>query len=252
VSVPPPSAAARSSGGPTRHPTRHGAGTDLLAGLLPLAAVAGSAVWLLGLPRSYLVESATVYAALAAGILLLLPASQLRRGLGAANRVTLGRAALAVPVATLILHPAAHGTAAHWWIIGVSTMALVLDGVDGWVARRTGTATPFGARLDMELDAALILALSVLVWQGGRAGAWVLLVGALRYLFVAAGVVWPFLRGELPPSRRRRVVCVVQGVVLLVALGPIIPSGMAAAVAALGLALLLYSFAADILWLGGA
>jgi hypothetical protein len=41
---------------------------------------------------------------------------------------------------------------------------------------------------------------------------------------------------------------VVQGVVLLVALGPIIPDGMAVAVTALGLASLAWSFAVDVRW----
>ena len=41
----------------------------------------------------------------------------------------------------------------------------LLDLVDGWVARRTGTASPFGARFDLETDAALILVLSWLVWR---------------------------------------------------------------------------------------
>jgi hypothetical protein len=41
---------------------------------------------------------------------------------------------------------------------------------------------------------------------------------------------------------------VVQGVVLLVALGPIIPGWMAVAVAAAGLAALAYSFAIDVRW----
>jgi phosphatidylglycerophosphate synthase len=36
----------------------------------------------------------------------------------------------------------------------LSTAVLMLDGVDGRVARRTGSQTGFGARFDMELDAA--------------------------------------------------------------------------------------------------
>ncbi len=43
--------------------------------------------------------------------------------------------------------------------MALAVPALILDGVDGWVARRTGTANDAGARLDMEVDAALILVL---------------------------------------------------------------------------------------------
>ena len=136
-----------------------------------------------------------------------------------------------------------------WWIIGVSTLALVLDGVDGWAARRTRTASAFGARFDMELDAFLLLALSVLVWRSGRTGPWVVLIGAMRYVFVAAGWLWPALQAELPPSQRRKVVCVVQGAALLVGLGPFVPAGVASLTAALALTLLTYSFGVDVWWL---
>ena len=37
-----------------------------------------------------------------------------------------------------------------------------------------------------------------------------LLSGLLRYAFVAAGWLWPWLRAPLPPSRRRQTICVVQ------------------------------------------
>jgi hypothetical protein len=70
----------------------------------------------------------------------------------------------------------------------------------------------------------------------------------MRYAFVAASWRWPALATELPPSLRRKIVCVIQGVVLLVALGPIIPAGMAVAVAAGGLAVLSWSFAVDVRW----
>jgi phosphatidylglycerophosphate synthase len=138
---------------------------------------------------------------------------------------------------------------AYWWIIALGTVAMVLDRTDGRVARRTGTTSTFGARFDMELDAFLLLALSVLVWQSGKVGAWVILIGALRYLFVVGGLFWSVLAGELPSSERRKIVCAVEGVALLVCLGPIVPASLAGVVAAGALAALGYSFAVDVRWL---
>ena len=89
-------------------------------------------------------------------------------------------------------------------------VATLLDGVDGWLARRTGMASAFGARFDMEIDALLIQVLAdpgVAVRQGRP---WVLLSGLLRYIFVAAGWVLPWMRAPLFPSRRRKAICVVQ------------------------------------------
>jgi phosphatidylglycerophosphate synthase len=110
-------------------------------------------------------------------------------------------------------------------------------------------ASAFGARFDMETDAALILVLAVLAWLFGRAGVWVLACGLLRYAFVGAGVLWPWLRSPLPPSRRRQAIAVVQMVALIVALAPLVPTALSAAAAAIGLATLSLSFLLDILWL---
>ena len=74
-------------------------------------------------------------------------------------------------------------------LAALTTVALILDAVDGKVARRTGTSTPLGARFDMEVDAFLILVLSVYVAMS--LGPWVLLIGVMRYAFVAAARVAP-------------------------------------------------------------
>lgn len=211
--------------------------------------MAGAAWWALGLPGLYPALALTLYAAHAGLILAAAPCALPGPGLGPANRVTLLRSAFVFPVAALAGIPGPASEAGVWVAIAFSTVSLLLDGVDGAVARRTGTSTLFGARYDMELDAFLMLALSALVWESGRVGAWVVLIGALRYLFVAAGRLAPVLRSELPPSLRRKVVCVVQGVALLVALGPVIPAALAPVAAGIALALLLGSFGTDVLWL---
>jgi phosphatidylglycerophosphate synthase len=211
--------------------------------------LAAAATWrVLGLQASYVPVAAALHLGMSAIILRGLTEGMRIRGLGLANRVTLGRAVLAMPVLALALQPGTLDTAMRWYIIGVSTAVMLLDGVDGRVARRTRTETPFGARFDMELDAALLMALSVLVWRDGRVGAWALLIGLMRYVFVAASWIRPMLARELPPSFRRKIVCVAQGVVLLVALGPIVPTPPAVAACAAGLAALTYSFAVDTRW----
>jgi len=133
--------------------------------------------------------------------------------------------------------------------VAASALAVALDGLDGWLARRTHLASAFGARFDMEIDALLILMLSVLAWQHGKAGAWVLASGLLRYGFVAAGGIWSWLRRPLAPTVRARAVCVAQILGLMLALLPAITPPASARIAAMSLAALAYSFAVDILWL---
>jgi len=228
---------------------RRRTGLDMATGVLPLLLLSLPAWALFDLPLTYLAHVLAGYSLLVGLVLWQAPSAGGSPGLGSANRITLGRATLVLPVAALSLQPAILNAGGYWWIIGVSTVAMVLDGVDGWVARRDGHVSSFGARFDMEVDAFLMLVLSVLVWESGKVGLWVIGIGAIRYLFIAAGWVWPTLRSPLPQSTRRKSVCVVQGVALLVCLGPIVPPTLALLVAAAAFMALVYSFGVDVAWL---
>ena len=172
--------------------------------------------------------------------------------LGAANVVTLARAALVALLAALIREAPWEPVA--WLAVALGTTVALLDGVDGTLARRAGLASEFGARFDMETDAFFILVLAALVWTHGKADWWVLAAGGLRYVFVAAGWVSPWMRGSLSPTLRGKWMAVLQMVGLLVALGPIIPQPLSAWVAGVTLAGLAWSFALDVgrLWRGRA
>ncbi|MCW7540199.1 CDP-alcohol phosphatidyltransferase family protein [Aquabacterium sp. A7-Y] len=178
-----------------------------------------------------------------------LPAHRPHGRFGAANRVTLLRLSGVALLAGGLGEPLAGRPDLAWAVVGVATAAALLDALDGPLARARGLASAFGARFDMETDALLMAVLSLLILQSGRTGTWVLAAGGLRYAFVAAAVVWPWLGRPLPPSFRRKAVCVVQIVCLIACLGPVIPPAWASAMAAAGLAALVYSFAADVAWL---
>jgi phosphatidylglycerophosphate synthase len=167
--------------------------------------------------------------------------------LGPANRVTSIRATLTAAVAALtaesfVRHPRAG------LIVSLAVVALVLDGVDGRVARRTRTASALGARFDMEIDAFLILVLSV--YAARTVGIWVLGIGAARYLFVAAGWGLPWLRGTLPPRYWCKVVAATQGVVLTLAAAGVLPRTLMDTVLAASMTLLAETFGRQIwgLW----
>ncbi|MCA2201740.1 CDP-alcohol phosphatidyltransferase family protein [Streptomyces griseoincarnatus] len=168
------------------------------------------------------------------------------RTFGPANRVTLGRATLVGGVTALVADSFQDSPPVSLFV-GLTAVALILDGVDGKVARRTGTSTALGARFDMEVDAFLILVLSVYVSMA--MGPWVLLIGTMRYVFVAAARVWPWLTAPLPPSTARKTVAALQGVLLLVAASAYLPHVVNFGVVALALGLLVWSFGRDVLWL---
>jgi phosphatidylglycerophosphate synthase len=223
--------------------------TELFLGLIVVCAVSVPLALFTGLPLAYVATAMLLFLSLVLVVVRTAPLGFRTEGPGLANRVTFLRAALVVPVAAAVFHPAQQDVAAVQALLTVAVLALLLDAVDGAVARYSGRVTAFGARFDMELDALLILVLAVLVWQMEKAGAWVLLIGLMRYGFVAAGWYWRWLQGALPQSRRRQALCVVQSVALLIALAPPVPPGAAIAAALGALALLVYSFAVDVLWL---
>jgi phosphatidylglycerophosphate synthase len=168
---------------------------------------------------------------------------------GQGNLLTLVRAAGVALLAAAAVLP---------WVLlgpgggaaGAATAALLgLDGLDGWAARRQRLASRFGARFDMEVDALMVLVLAALVHGLGKAGAWVLGIGLMRYGFVLAGAALPALRGALPPSRSRQAVCVLAIALLGTLLAPPVVPPLSQALAALALAAIASSFAVDLRWL---
>ena len=215
--------------------------TGLIAQVLLLAALAGTVRlsrggWLVGLTCAVILN-----ATLAHGL------SRYRSDrLGAADWVTLARATLAVGVAALVAGAFDHRSSVTM-LVSLAALALALDAVDGWVARRTRTTATVGAQFDAEVDAFLILILSVYVARS--AGAWVLAIGAARYAFLAAGWLLPWMRAPLPPRYWRKVVAATQGIVLTIAAADVLPPALTRAVLLAALVLLAESFGRDVWWL---
>ena len=132
-------------------------------------------------------------------------------------------------------------------LLALTGVALALDALDGWVARRTGTVSALGGRFDMEVDAFLILVLSILVARW--AGAWVLLIGAARYLFVLAGWLRPWMRRTLPARPWRKVVAATQGIVLAATVVPRGPRWVLVLALTVAWGMLAESFGRDVWWL---
>jgi phosphatidylglycerophosphate synthase len=218
-----------------------GPATGLVAQVLLLAVLAGTvglgaAGWVVGVACAV-----TMAAALARG---------LARGRGnrlePASWVTLARGTLAVGVAALVADSSTRDAPVAL-LVTLAAVALALDLADGWVARRTGTASALGARFDGEVDAFLILALSVYVARAS--GAWVLAIGAARYVFLAGELLLPWMRAPLPPRRWRRVVAAAQGVVLTVAAAGVLPRALTQALLIAALAALAVSVGECTWWL---
>lgn len=166
--------------------------------------------------------------------------------LGPADWVTLARATLIGAVAGLVVQSFSEQVSVLM-LIGLCTVALVLDAVDGQVARRTASASDLGARFDMEADAFLIFVLSVYV--SDALGWWVVAIGVARYLFVAFAWVAPWMRRPLLYRKWRKVAAAVQGIVLTVAASGALAERVSTFLVLVSLAVLAESFMHDVQWL---
>src|SRR5712691_863157 len=210
--------------------------TAALLGVVSATAGLGVAGWIAGLATGSAATALLVTARMRSDQPAILPA----------DWVTLTRTLLIAGVAGLVADSFGRPVSTTA-LVTLSSVALALDAVDGQVARRTGTATRLGGRLDGEVDAFLILLLSIAVSQDY--GAWVLVIGAARYALLLAGWLISWLAAPLPPRYWRKVVAAVQGIVLTVAASGL-PGRLAGMIAvAAALLLLAESFGRDVIWL---
>jgi phosphatidylglycerophosphate synthase len=226
---------------------RRSAVTAAVIGLAGAAGLAWAARACLAVGEWYPAKASAVFA-----IVMLVAVGRLRGNhpfarFGLANQITTARAMFVALVVGLIGEPGGPVTASG--AAAASVVATLLDGADGWLARHSGMASEFGARFDMEVDAMLIMALAILAWQYDKAGPWVIVSGLLRYLFVVAGWLLPWLRDPLPSSRRRQAICVIQIVGLTLTILPVIRRPWSLLPASVALMALGYSFLVDTWWL---
>src|SRR6201999_483067 len=138
--------------------------TAALLGLVAVTAGLGAAGWITGL----------VTGSAAAALLVTARTHSDQPTIHPADRATLTRM-LPIAGATGLVADSFNRPVSVTALVALSAVALALDAVDGQMARRTGTATPLGGRIDGETDAFLILVLSIYVSQGY--GSWVLAIG---------------------------------------------------------------------------
>jgi phosphatidylglycerophosphate synthase len=219
--------------------------------LAPLCSLAAGILGLLAVGRFSMPSAAGWVAGL---LYLVVSNGLLARGLrrrrttafGWANTTTALRSTL-VGIVTALVVTSFTAPISLPLLLALTVPALALDAVDGWLARRFDTASELGARFDMEVDAFLLLALSAYVAQD--LGGWVLAIGLMRYAYVAAGWLLPWMRGTLPPRYWRKVVTAATGIALTVAASALLPPWGNTVIVLIALALLVESFGRDVIWL---
>lgn len=144
------------------------------------------------------------------------------------NLVTLTRGGLfAVTAGFLFVSPAT--AVVRWAPAACYGTGVVLDFVDGSLARRTGRTTELGAKLDLAFDTLGFLVAPLVAVAWGQLPVAYLSLSAARYVY-RAGIGWRKRRGrpvgELPASRIRRPLAALQMGFITVALAPVLPASV--------------------------
>ena len=169
------------------------------------------------------------------------------RGPSPGDVVTAFRGVLVLAVAIIVVTALLTGDVTRsWWVAWIGIAAWALDSLDGYVARRTGTASERGALLDTAVDGLLVLVLSLV---HVRLAPWALAGGLLWPAFLAVQVRRPAWRRTLPRSVRRKLAGGTLTGTLAISAAPFWPDVAVQVAVALAVAIVTWSFAVDIRWL---
>ena len=234
-----------------------------LAGASFLLALAAGAAGVsfqggISLGGRWLVPAAAAAAWILHRFLRLLPLNRPEAGgavygdLGPATRITLLRGILVALLAGFAFIPwprMGRGPVPWPWVPGMLYgLAVILDGLDGWVARKTGRVTRMGARLDMETDALGLLVASGVAVLADRLPPAYLTAGLAYYLFSAGIRVRERLGrpvGEVLPWQGARIIAGWQMALAAAALLPVVSTRAASLAAYIVMIPLLAGFGRD-------
>lgn len=172
--------------------------------------------------------------------------------LGLANGLTLFRGMLYAVVAGFVVVPA--GTTLRWVPAACYGAGVLIDRLDGAVARTVGRETELGRRLDMAFDTFGFVAAPLVAVLWGLLPVYYLVLSAARYVFVTAVGLHRWRGGQvhpLPDSDLGKYLAGGQMAFVTVALAPPAPTGLVHAVTPLVLAPSLVVFTRDYLYATG-
>ena len=135
---------------------------------------------------------------------------------GYANYVTAFRLLLLIIIGTCFL------VLSNWAISIILILVVLLDVLDGFLARKLNQQSDFGLYFDMETDAYFVALAACMLYLKGMAPAWILIVGFMRYLNVA---VYQILQLKPKKEAKQRFASTIAGTLFVVlALSFVFPS----------------------------
>ncbi len=128
-------------------------------------------------------------------------------------------------------------------------IALILDGVDGFIARKYKESDSFGISFDQEADNLMLLILSLSVYLNKNIGIIIFLIPMYRYIFISSMYRFLWLKRELPKSFIRKFVCIFTSILLIMSHISYLDEYIMINIVFFALFIITFSFAKDIIWL---
>lgn len=165
--------------------------------------------------------------------------------LNLADRITMTRWTIVILSVLLIL---ALGRTT-WIVTATISIALILDAVDGWMARKYQISSQYGRVIDMEVDhmtTSLLVAVSVMIVG---IDAWFLVLNLLRPAYLLFGKQKLNEVEYRKPAQliRAKVIFALSQILLIINLAPILSIEVKSQLSLLNLILLTYSFGVDLI-----
>lgn len=127
-----------------------------------------------------------------------------------------------------------------WVSLALGIVVLILDGLDGYLARKFDDTTDFGAYLDMETDTFFVCLFCTYYYLNEQLGGWVLAVGYMRYIYVGLILLFKLQGRKEKSTRFAKTIAVILFSALLMPL--VLPSFLYQPAMIIATVLVLYSF----------
>ena len=134
-------------------------------------------------------------------------------------------------------------------IIILSTVSLVMDGLDGFIARKYNLVSKFGEIIDQESDNFLMLVISISLYLNKDVGLYVFLIPLYRYTFLVSMKKYDWLQRTLPSSQFRKIACVLTIALMIMSQDVYFNYENTLFLVILSLFIITFSFSKDIIWL---
>ncbi len=130
----------------------------------------------------------------------------------------------------------------------IFTISIILDAIDGFLARFLNQVSKFGEKFDLEIDTFLLFLLCLSLYKNIDIGLYVFLIPLYRYAFFILQFRFKWLQHSLPESFRRKLICSTVTILLIFCHLSFLNKYIIITTIISSILLITFSFLKDIIW----